>query len=87
MKTSDEEALQKILDAITEQGMIQSRTLAKVLELTAYLQEVCDHPRRINKDSYISGSYYDKEEWITNEHCAYCGYDFGIIKRIVGSYG
>lgn len=87
MKTSDERALQQIVDAISEQGAKQNEALGKVLELRAYLKEVCDHPRRITKDHYSEGSYFDREEWTTNEYCAYCGHDFGEIRRTVGSYG
>lgn len=87
MKTSDEEALQKVIDARSEQDNLAAEARAKSNALSAYLKEICDHPRRMHKDHYSPGSYYDREEWTTNEYCAYCGHDFGEVKRTVGGWG
>lgn len=87
MKTSSEEKLQAVLDAISEQDVVLSTAMKKKAELRTYLKDICEHPRRIRKDYYSEGSYYDKEEWTTREYCAYCSHDFGVIKRSTGGYG
>lgn len=87
MKTNDEEKLQAIVDAIAEQGVVVSNAMKKITELQVLLKDTCDHPRKTLKDLYSEGSYYDREEWTTKEFCAYCGEDFGVVKRAIGGYG
>lgn len=78
---------QVILDAISAQGSIMSDAAKKMYELRKLLVTHCSHPKIIFKESYLEGSYYDREEWITEEICAYCQHNFGVVKRTTGGYG
>jgi hypothetical protein len=78
---------QVIVDAINAQGLIASDAARKITELYNLLRTTCSHPKIIFKESYSEGSYYDREEWITEEICTYCQHNFGIVKRTIGGYG
>lgn len=78
---------QVILDAINAQGSIASDAARKITELHNLLRTTCSHPKTVIKETYSQGSYYDKEEWIQEQYCAYCQHNFGTVNRTVGGYG
>lgn len=44
----------------------------QIREMAQELTECCPHDKVIIKESYISGSYLDKEEYITSTYCELC---------------
>jgi hypothetical protein len=78
---------QTILDAISAQGSIMSDAARKITELRKLLVTHCSHPKIVLKETYLEGSYYDREEWVVEEYCAYCQHNFGIVKHTFGGYG
>ena len=56
------------------------------LKIDAAIADKCQHLNIKQKTSYYEGSYYDRELWVTHQHCADCG-KFISENNETGSYG
>jgi hypothetical protein len=81
------QTLRVAFDAWVKQGAIAAKETARAFELRELVLSICDHPETKMVEHHFPGSYYDKEEWVTHEHCAICSKDLGVRKRYVGGYG